>query len=87
VIRLWNKEDLAKLLHFITGSTQVPVGGFGAFVAEGKPFTLAPGGEENRLAVAHTCTNTLDLPFYVSEQQMNQRLHYSIDECNTFGII
>jgi E3 ubiquitin-protein ligase HUWE1 len=87
VIRHWGKEDLAKLLHFVTGSSQVPAGGFKSFVDEGKPFTLAPGGDADRLAVAHTCMNTLDLPAYTSDQLMNEKLRFSISECNTFGII
>ena len=85
VIRHWGKEDLAKLLVFITGSSQVPVGGFRAFAQMGQPFTLAAGGDWNRLPAAHTCSNTLDLPAYRSEREMNEKLHFAISECNEFG--
>ncbi|OHT04984.1 hypothetical protein TRFO_27360 [Tritrichomonas foetus] len=85
VIRHWNREDLAKLLLFVTGSSQVPIGGFKTFMDEGSPFTLAPGGDHTRLPAAHTCTNTLDLPDYRSEKEMNEKLLFSVNECNSFG--
>jgi hypothetical protein len=86
VIRHWSKEDLAKLLLFVTGSSQVPVGGFKAFADAGSPFTIAAGGGAARLPVAHTCTNTIDLPDYGSEQALNEKLHLAITECSTFGL-
>ena len=85
VIRHWNREDLAKLLLFVTGSSQLPIGGFKTFKDEGNPFTIAPGGDHTRLPAAHTCTNTLDLPEYQSEKELNEKLLFSIKECDSFG--
>jgi hypothetical protein len=86
VIRHWPLEDLAKLLLFVTGSSQVPTGGFKVFADSGHPFSLATGGGPKRLPVAHTCTNTLDLPSYRNEQELNEKLRLAIKECNAFGI-
>jgi E3 ubiquitin-protein ligase HUWE1 len=85
IIRHWSKEDLAKLVLFVTGSSQVPVGGFKTFADSGFPFTIAAGGNSARLPVAHTCTHTIDLPSYQSLQEMSQKLHLAITECSSFG--
>ena len=85
-IRKWSSEDLAKLLLFITGSSQIPIGGF-ATLKDSHPITIQPGGDADRLPVAHTCMNTLDLPYYKTEDELNKKLQFAIKECNTFGII
>lgn len=85
-IRKWSREDLAKLLLFITGSSQVPIGGF-ATLKDTHAFTIQPGGEADRLPAAHTCMNTLDLPYYTSEEELNKKLVFAIQECNSFGFI
>ena len=84
-ISKWSPEDLAKLLMFITGSSQVPVNGFVDYVDRGKPIKIAPGGDKNRLCTAHTCFNKLDLPEYENENQLNLKLMQSIQEC-AFGL-
>lgn len=70
---------------FLTGSSQVPLSGFKYFRDIGKPITISPGGNKERLCVAHTCFNTLDLPEYETEDEMNEKLILSIQECE-FGI-
>ena len=85
VIRHWSSDDLAKLLMFVTGSSRMPIGGFKALKESGVPFTLAPGGDHDRLPAAHTCTNTLDLPEYRSEKELNEKLRLAIEECDSFG--
>ncbi|OHT10043.1 hypothetical protein TRFO_20849 [Tritrichomonas foetus] len=86
-ISKWDNENLAKLLLFITGSSQVPINGFKAFKDMNQPITIAPGGGKERLPAAHTCFNTLDLPEYDSEADLNQKLMFAIQECNSFGFI
>jgi E3 ubiquitin-protein ligase HUWE1 len=83
-IRGWKNEELARLLHFMTGSSQVPATGFRAFSEGEWPLRIAPGGTSHRLAHGHTCFNTLDLPDYESVEQMNRQLKLAIEECNTF---
>ena len=87
VISKWNNENLAKLLLFMTGSSQVPLDGFKFFKDIGQPMTIAPGGAKERLPAAHTCFNTIDLPEYENENELNDKLLFAIQECNSFGFI
>lgn len=87
VISKWSSENISKLLLFITGSPQIPLNGFAEFNESGRPIIIASGSEKNRLVAAHTCTNTLDLPPYENDQEMNDKLLFAIRECNSFGII
>ena len=84
VISKWGHEDLAKLLLFITGSSQVPIGGFKMMKESRMPIIIAPGGEDPRLPQAHTCMNTLDLPKYKNEKVLEEKLLLSISECKSF---
>lgn len=86
-ISQWEKKDLAQLLLFMTGSSQVPINGFKQFKDRGQPITIQPGGPRDRLPQAHTCVNTLDLPEYESREELNTRLNFAIQECNSFGFI
>jgi E3 ubiquitin-protein ligase HUWE1 len=85
VIGGWSQEDLARLLAFVTGSPQVPLGGFAEFREMGKPLVIRPGGGPERLVTAHTCTNTLDLPAYDNRCDMQEKLMYAIDHCTEYG--
>jgi E3 ubiquitin-protein ligase HUWE1 len=87
VIANWSNENLAKLLLFITGSSQVPVMGFKSFRDMGQPITISPGGGSKRLPVSHTCANTLDLPEYTDEEELGSKLMFAIQECNTFEML
>lgn len=84
-IAKWRNEDLGKLLLFLTGSSQVPVNGFKDYNDRGKPITIGCGGERERLCVAHTCFNRLELPMYETEYEMNNKLFQSIQE-SEFGL-
>jgi len=71
------EQDKARLLMFVTGTSQVPVEGFGSLRgANGPtPFTIARVvGGDDRLPQSHTCFNTLDLPMYGSMQVLRKRL-------------
>ena len=65
---------------FITGSSQVPANGFRHYKDIGNPITIQPGGGKERLPVAHTCFNTIDLPEYETEEELNQKLMLAINE-------
>ncbi|KAJ7557451.1 hypothetical protein O6H91_05G127400 [Diphasiastrum complanatum] len=57
VVRAFNKEDLARLLQFITGTSKVPLGGFGALQGISGPqrFQIHKAyGAPERLPSAHT---------------------------------
>ena len=49
VISRWTNEDLAKLLRFETGCSQVPVNGFCEYKKRNKPITIAAGGDKNQV--------------------------------------
>jgi E3 ubiquitin-protein ligase HUWE1 len=85
VLKQFNSEELAKLLLFMTGSSQVPVGGFRAFKESGRAMIIASGGGRDRFPAAHTCMNQLDLPCYETEEEMKSKLLFAISECNSFG--
>jgi E3 ubiquitin-protein ligase HUWE1 len=78
VLKEFDEEQITKFLMFLTGSSQVPFGGFRTFVEMGKPITVAPGGEGRRLPQAHTCVNQLDLPGYESKRAMKEKLLLAI---------
>jgi E3 ubiquitin-protein ligase HUWE1 len=86
VITKWGNEKLAKLLIFVTGSSQVPLGGFASLKQTSNAITIGPGGSRERLPVGHTCVNKLDLPEYESEEELAGKLEFAIFECNSFSL-
>ncbi|OHT05593.1 hypothetical protein TRFO_26595 [Tritrichomonas foetus] len=87
LLRKWDKQDLSKLIMFITGSPQVPLGGFSQYRENGNPIMINSAGNRNSLITAHTCTNMLDMPKYQTEEEMNSKLLLAIKECNSFGFM
>lgn len=84
-ISKWENEKLAKLLLFMTGSSRVPSNGFKEFCEmTGSPLKISSGGDKNRIPQSHTCFNTICLPKYESEEELNEKLILAIEECNTF---
>ncbi|XP_019860940.1 PREDICTED: apoptosis-resistant E3 ubiquitin protein ligase 1-like [Amphimedon queenslandica] len=73
-----SQEEFARLVQFVTGSSQVPVGGFAELQSK---FTILLSGETgNRLPYAHTCFNQLCLPVCESYEQFNNVLMTAIRE-------
>ena len=89
VVRGLSKEDLARLLMFVTGSSKVPLGGFSTLQGISGPqkFQIHKAyGGSTRLCSAHTCFNQLDLPEYSSAEELKERLLTAIHEGGTgFG--
>eukprot|EP00250_Pteridium_aquilinum_P016180 c22986_g1_i1 orf=330-11435(+) len=85
VVQDFSKEDMARLLQFITGTSKVPLEGFRALQGISGPqrcqIHKAYGAPE-RLPTAHTCFNQLDLPEYASKQQLQERLLLAIHEAS-----
>lgn len=78
-----DKQDLALLLQFVTGTSKVPLGGFRALQGISGPqrFQIHKSyGAADRLPSAHTCFNQLDLPEYGSKEQLGERLAMAIHE-------
>ena len=67
---------------FITGSPNLP------FTGLNRPIKIQCGGEKDRLPVAHTCFNTLCLPKYENEEQLNFKfLQAFAEESSDFLLI
>ncbi|XP_024379829.1 E3 ubiquitin-protein ligase UPL1 isoform X3 [Physcomitrium patens] len=83
VVRSFSKEDMARLLQFITGTSKVPLEGFRALQGISGPqrFQIHKAyGAPERLPSAHTCFNQLDLPDYATKEQLQDRLLLAIHE-------
>ena len=77
------------LLQFVTGSSKVPLGGFSHLMGNNgtQLFTIQRLHKSDKLPIAHTCFNTLDLPDYDSIDVLRDKLLFAISECNEgFGI-
>ncbi|KAL8462223.1 hypothetical protein ACS0TY_033325 [Phlomoides rotata] len=85
VVEGFNKEDMARLLQFVTGTSKVPLEGFKALQGISGPqkFQIHKAyGAPERLPSAHTCFNQLDLPEYSSKEQLQERLLLAIHEAS-----
>ncbi|XP_077221899.1 LOW protein: E3 ubiquitin ligase-like protein isoform X2 [Tasmannia lanceolata] len=85
VVKAFNKEDMARLLQFVTGTSKVPLDGFKALQGISGPqrFQIHRAyGAPERLPSAHTCFNQLDLPEYSSKVQLQERLLLAIHEAS-----
>lgn len=85
VVNAFNKEDMARLLQFVTGTSKVPLEGFKALQGISGPqrFQIHKAyGAPDRLPSAHTCFNQLDLPEYTSKEQLQERLLLAIHEAS-----
>ncbi|KRX10426.1 WD40-repeat-containing domain [Pseudocohnilembus persalinus] len=65
----------ANLLFFFTGAFKVPIDGF-----KNNPLRLAKINIKDRLPVAHTCFNQIDLPDYDNKEILRERLMTAIFE-------
>ncbi|XP_062194138.1 E3 ubiquitin-protein ligase UPL1-like isoform X2 [Phragmites australis] len=85
VVESFSKEDMARLLQFVTGTSKVPLEGFKALQGISGPqrFQIHKAyGDPDRLPSAHTCFNQLDLPEYTSKEQLEERLLLAIHEAS-----
>ncbi|KAI8961103.1 hypothetical protein F5Y11DRAFT_348856 [Daldinia sp. FL1419] len=68
-VRSFDKEERAKLLQFVTGTSKVPLNGFKELEGMNgvNRFNIHRDyGNKDRLPSSHTCFNQLDLPEYES---------------------
>ncbi len=89
-IKSFDKEDQAKFLQFVTGTSKVPLQGFSKLEGMNGPqkFQIHRDDRDtSRLPCAHTCFNQLDLPAYENYEKLRTMLLMSIRECSTgFGL-
>ena len=80
-VRSFDKEEKAKLLQFVTGTSKVPLNGFKEL--EGMngfaKFNIHRDySNKEKLPSSHTCFNQLDLPEYESYEHLRQQLYTAI---------
>uniref|UniRef100_A0A7S4SRU5 HECT-type E3 ubiquitin transferase n=1 Tax=Alexandrium monilatum TaxID=311494 RepID=A0A7S4SRU5_9DINO len=85
IVREINPEQRCMLLHFATGSSRLPPGGF----VELKPsFTVSVSdtGSTEHLPQAHTCVNQIVLPRYAEKPQLKSKLLQALST-EDFGLV
>lgn len=75
--------ERCKFLQFTTGRTRLPPGGAGQLNPRFK-ISLIEASDKN-LPRAHTCTNLIDLPMYPSQEVLESKLVYAINNTEGFG--
>ncbi|KAK3304364.1 uncharacterized protein B0T15DRAFT_503638 [Chaetomium strumarium] len=76
-VRSFDKEERAKLLQFVTGTSKVPLNGFKELEGMNgvNRFNIHRDyGNKDRLPSSHTCFNQLDLPEYESYDILRSQL-------------
>ncbi|KAI9791822.1 MAG: hypothetical protein M1816_003367 [Peltula sp. TS41687] len=77
-VRSFDKEERAKLLQFVTGTSKVPLNGFKELEGMNgfSRFNIHRDyGSKERLPSSHTCFNQIDLPEYESYETLRQRVY------------
>ncbi|KAK4198469.1 putative E3 ubiquitin-protein ligase TOM1-like protein [Triangularia verruculosa] len=76
-VRSFDKEERAKLLQFVTGTSKVPLNGFKELEGMNgvSRFNIHRDyGNKERLPSSHTCFNQLDLPEYESYDTLRSQI-------------
>ncbi|KAK6345636.1 hypothetical protein TWF718_007546 [Orbilia javanica] len=76
-VRSFDKEERAKLLQFVTGTSKVPLNGFKELEGMNgySKFNIHRDyGNKDRLPSSHTCFNQIDLPEYESYEHLRKNL-------------
>ncbi|CAL1275254.1 unnamed protein product [Larinioides sclopetarius] len=81
----FTEEEMARLLQFTTGCSQLPPGGFSELNPK---FHISAAQTFGNLPTAHTCFNQLCLPDYDSYEQFEKALRLAINEGSEgFGMV
>lgn len=86
-VRSFDKEERAKLLQFVTGTSKVPLNGFSQLEGMNgvSRFNIHRDyGNKDRLPSSHTCFNQLDLPEYESYEQLRQQVYTAMTAGNQY---
>jgi len=83
MVKDMSTEDRAKLLHFATGSSRLPVSGFAAISPK---FNISVQGDDiDHLPHAHTCGNQLVIPRYISKELLVEKFQVALSNDEGFG--
>jgi hypothetical protein len=87
IVEGMSQDELKHLLHFVTGTFKVPVGGFAHLYGSNGPqkFTIMRT-HKTGMPTAHSCFNRLELPEYYSIDELKKNLFYAITETQGFGL-
>lgn len=89
-LRSFDQALRAKFIQFVTGTSKVPLQGFGSLEGMNGPQKFQIHRDDrctDRLPTAHTCFNQLDLPAYETYDKLRQMLLLAIEECpEGFGL-
>lgn len=77
VVQELNSEQRCMLLHFTTGSSRLPPGGW-ADLSPRFTVKVTDGGSDTHLPHAHTCANQIVLHRYKSMEQLRDKLLHAI---------
>ncbi|CAN0122907.1 unnamed protein product [Ascophyllum nodosum] len=92
VMGSFEKEQLARVLQFVTGTSGVPSQGFSVLQGNDgniRRFTIngLPDLDSGLFPKSHTCFNRIDLPMYTNKRELEEYLTMAINmECTGFGI-
>ncbi|GAA5826649.1 hypothetical protein JCM5353_005002 [Sporobolomyces roseus] len=82
-VRSFSHEERAKLLQFVSGSSRVPLEGFGSLqgMSGVTRFNIHKSKPDAGLPTAHTCFNQLDIPSgFTSYEDFRKKLLIAITE-------
>jgi len=88
-LRGFSRQDRAKFLQFVTGTSKVPLDGFASLqgMRGTQRFSIHRVHNSSLLPAAHTCFNQLDLPAYSTAEDMREKLLIAISEGSVgFGL-
>jgi hypothetical protein len=86
VVREMSQEAKAKLLHFTTGSSRLPSGGFQTLQPQFQ-VSVNETLDGEHLPQSHTCFNQLLLCRYSSKEQLEAKLMIAMDVGEGFGVV
>eukprot|EP00929_Paragymnodinium_shiwhaense_P085388 TRINITY_DN45797_c1_g2_i1.p1 TRINITY_DN45797_c1_g2~~TRINITY_DN45797_c1_g2_i1.p1 ORF type:complete len:629 (-),score=153.65 TRINITY_DN45797_c1_g2_i1:104-1990(-) len=84
VVKEMSQEERCMLLHFATGSSRLPLGGFQDLDPVFK-VDVSPSNDSDHLPHAHTCFNQLVLMDYKSKEQLQAKLLLAVKQGAGFG--
>lgn len=76
-VSAFNDDERARLLQFITGSAQLPLGGCANL---NPPLRITRDNGVDRLPSAHTCFNQLVLPYFSSQTLLDRFVFTAVTE-------
>ena len=80
VLLSFDRENKANFLQFVTGTSKVPIDGFGSLqgIRGIQRFQIHKALDNSLLPTSHTCMNQLDLPDYPDIETMREKLLLAI---------